>query len=697
MTIAVKKRLQTGDALAPQTRSIGLGISPRAEGEKRAVAGLDESARTLTITFSSEAPVARWFGAEVLSHTAGAADMSRLNDGAPLLFNHNMDDILGVVESASIGADRRGHAVVRFAKTPRGDEMLSLVADGIVRNVSFMYTASDFSAEDIDPDGDGDAVYTAQRWLAYEISLVSVPADQSVGVGRAATAPEQIVTVQSAQPQQALIAATAANPNPSGEDMLLKRTLLMSAVAAMAATGGGSDTGGRAAAAASIDLVAEERTRTESIVALGRKHNLSMEKIHDMISRGVDIAGARGEVLDGMLQSNKPVASLGNANADLTDKEKRNYSVVRAVAALVSGSWEKAGFEREVSNEIGKRTGKESQRGFFMPTDLPFAPDLKHARAYNEVMGKTSQTRAPYQVGSAAQGGNLVQTQLLADNFIEVLRNTSVTAQLGARYLTDLTGNIDIPRQSGATTMGWVGESQGGNETEAVFDKVSLRPKTITAYSVMSRLMMLQSTPGIEMLARADLLAQAALGIDLAALSGSGSSNQPTGIVNQSGVVSVVGGANGANLTFDQIIQLKSAPRIANAPLSNLGFALNSKCIGYLETLKATTGQYLWSNDGSVANGAPRTLKGENYVGSQQMRSNLTKGTAAGVASEIIYGNWLELLIGMWGVMEIAVNPYDSTGFKNGDVLLRIMQTCDIAVRHGNSFAVMSDALTPGF
>jgi hypothetical protein len=75
----------------------------------------------------------------------------------------------------------------------------------------------------------------------------------------------------------------------------------------------------------------------------------------------------------------------------------------------------------------------------------------------------------------------------------------------------------------------------------------------------------------------------------------------------------------------------------------------------------------------------------------------LTKGTSSGICSELLYGNWRELLIGMWGVMEIAVNPYDSTGFKNGDVILRVMQTADVGVRHGASFAIMSDALTPGF
>ncbi|WP_310613741.1 phage major capsid protein [Limnohabitans sp.] len=697
MTLAdpTKRRLHDGDNLGPQTRSITLAIRAAVDAAgKRTVPGLDIDARTLEISFSSEEPVARWFGIEVLSHDADAPDFSRLNDGAPMLFNHNMDDILGVVEKAWIGPDKRGHAIVRFANTPRGQEMLGLVADGIVRNVSFMYRVDKYriDSEKEDPYYDDDAIYTATRWLAYEVSMVSIPADQTVGVGRSAHTQEQPVVVQTtAQRTQATPAAPAA-PSTTGEPtMNPKRAHVLQNAAETQTSAGGSG----AAAAAPVDLVAVERQRVADIVALCRKHNLPMEKTHEMISSGVDIAAARGIVLDGLLGQQGAVASLGDG-LDMTDREKRNYSLIRAVQALTNGNWQAAGFEREVSQALAKRMGKAEANSFFMPTDLPFAPDEKHARTYSEVMGK-KQTRAAYQVGTASQGGNLVATNLMADNFIEVLRNASVTAQLGARYLTDLTGNVDIPRQNGAANLSWVGESTAGSESEATFDKVSLKPKTITAWSLISRLMMLQSSPAIEMLARADLLAQCALGIDLAAMSGSGAGGQPTGIVNQSGVSSIIGGANGANLSFDHIIQMYSGPRLANAPQANLGFAINSKAFGYLSTLKATTGQYLWMPQGGIAQAPGDTLRGYPYAVSNQLRSALSKGTSTGQCSELIYGNWLELLIGMWGVMEIAVNPYDSTGFKNGDVVLRVMQTCDIGVRHGASFAVMTDALTPGF
>jgi phage head maturation protease len=215
VTIAEKKSLHTGDKMRPQVRRLVLNVLPAAEGGQRSVDGLDQEARTLTMSFSSEAPVSRWFGNEVLSHAPGAADLSRLNDGANLLWGHDSDDVLGVVEKAWIGDDLRGYVTGRFGRDDRGAWALAQVADGIIRNVSFMYVADDYSADDVDPQGNEENTYTANHWLAYEVSLVSIPADQSVGVGRAAGLPEQTVTVRTtAQELPAPSAASAASTRP---------------------------------------------------------------------------------------------------------------------------------------------------------------------------------------------------------------------------------------------------------------------------------------------------------------------------------------------------------------------------------------------------------------------------------------------------------------------------------------------------
>jgi HK97 family phage major capsid protein len=380
----------------------------------------------------------------------------------------------------------------------------------------------------------------------------------------------------------------------------------------------------------------------------------------------------------------------------MSAREAGTYSMRKAILAALSGQWGEAGFEREVSVtlERGMSLTPKGPGSFFVPTNLPFQVD---DAPVSRLLPGAQRERAAYNVGTAGQGGNIVGTELLAADFIEVLRNRTVVGQLGARFLPGLTQNVNIPRQATQTATYWVGESVALTESEATFDQVQLRPHVVGALSKMSRLMLQQSTPAIEMLVREDLLLVEALAVDLAALNGTGSAAQPTGISNTSGIGSVVGGTNGANLTFDMLIALYVQPLIANAPQENLGFAMNAKCKGYLATLKSTTGQYLWNPTGSVAAGIADSIVGYKYAVSNQLPYNLTKGTSTTMCSELIFGNWQELFIGEWGVTEILANPFDTTGFTTGDVLVRVFQTIDVGLRHPAAFSICTDALTPGF
>jgi len=389
-----------------------------------------------------------------------------------------------------------------------------------------------------------------------------------------------------------------------------------------------------------------------------------------------------------------PTRSVGSVpqrkqpRIDWTPREAAKFSIRKGVLAAITGNWEDAGFEREVSSTL-QAAGDYAPSGpgtaFFVPTNFPFA-----------VPGAPFSERS-YVVGTASAGGNVVGTELLPADFIEVLRNRTVTGQLGARFLTGLVENVNIPRQNAQTTTFWVGESVALTESEATFDQVQLRPHVVGALSKMSRLMLQQSTPAIEQLVREDLAQVLAITLDAAALFGSGTSSQPTGIANTSGVSQIVGGTNGANFSFDHFIQLYAAPLVANVPQENLAFAVNAKTKSYLATLKSTTGQYLWNPFNSISAVIPDQIVGYRYAVSNQLPYNLTKGTSSGICSMAAFGNWQELFIGEWGVLEILANPFDSTGFTTGDVLIRAFQTVDVGLRHPASFAIMSDGLTPGF
>lgn len=615
---------------------------------------VDAEARTLDLSFSSEYPVERWFGTEVLSHERGAADFSRLNDGAPLLFNHNPDEVIGVVESARM-ADSRGVASVRFADTPRAREVMGMVNDKILRNVSFGYRINEMDVEDAKSDT---PTYRATSWTPYEISLVSIPADPTIGVGRSDTGEQFDVVLRRA----ASSAAAAASLKQESE-MTESVSAAANAVNVEAV---------RAAAAEA------ERGRIAAINALGAKFSKA-DLARQLIDSGKSLEESRTAFLEVIGAKQAPV-DQGTGVVDMTAREQKDYSVVRAINAALSGDWRSAGFEREVSDALATKMGRATQ-GFFMPLNLD--------------------VRAAYAVGATSTGGANVATNLLASSFIEVLRNKALVMQLGPTMLTGLVGNVAIPRQISQTSTYWVTEASALTEAEATFDQVTLSPKQIGARSQYSRLMLQQSTPDIEGIIRNDLAKVMALGIDLAAINGSGTAGQPKGILNQSGIGSVAMGTNGAAFTnattastsgIDQLIQLEKAIDVANALNGNLYYLTNAKVVAALKQLKTQYADYLWSSDRlDTTAGTAGSINGYPVARSNQVPSSLTKGTGTNL-SALILGDFSQLLIGMWGGLEILPNPYGS-GYTAGSVDIRAMQTMDLNVRHVESFAAITDII----
>jgi HK97 family phage major capsid protein/HK97 family phage prohead protease len=625
----------------------GTDTEPRNDDGEEEEDLVDEEDRTIDLSFSSEYPVERWFGNEVLSHNSGSADLSRLNDSAQVLFNHNMDDVIGVVQPGTARIDpktKRGMATVRLAKTPRGEEIRSLVNDGILKNVSFGYRINQMDVEDAKSDT---PTYRATDWSPYEISLVSVPADPSIGVGRSDPAEECDVIVRRNH-QPAAAAATAQEV----------KTM----------------TQAQAAAPEAVDIkvvraeaVEAERARIASINALGDKFG-AKELARQLVDGGRSLDEARAAFLDRVADGKKPVAE-GAADLPLTEKEKRSYSLVRAINAAVNKDWKNAGFEREISEAIAKRAGRDTA-GFFMPMNV-----------------RTDASSSAYAIGTAGSGtsgGTLVATNLLAGEFIEVLRNKTMVVQAGARMLSGLVGNVDIPRQTSQTQTYWVGEKNGVTENEAAFDKITLSPKNIGTKGMVTRQMLLQSTPDIEMVVRNDLAAVLALGIDLAAISGSGSSNQPKGILNQSGLNTVDLAGNAIHI--DSLVDLETYVMAANADLGAMAYLANARTVGQLKKLRSTTGTYLWNGalQGATA-GTPGEINGYPVLRTNQVPANLAADSKTNL-SAMLFGSFNQLLIGEWGTLEILPNPYGA-GYDSGAVELRALQTIDIAVRHVEAFA----------
>lgn len=639
---------------------------------------INVEARTVELAFSSEEPYDRWWGREVLSHDRAAIRLGRLNSARhPLLVDHSTRDQVGVVEKAWIGDDRVARAIVRFGKSARAEEIFQDVRDGIRSLVSVGYRIHNMRLAKSGDDGDE---YLVDDWEPYEVSLVAVPADPTVGVGRSAEEALvrsliDLVHQRKKEPPMGdeVKEKTPPTPKVDPQPVDAKRE--------------------REAATAA------ERQRVRDIGALGEKFGKRKEA-EAAIEAGTAYDAFREQLFNDLEKSGTlKLADAGDIG--LTKKEVQQFRFTNLIAATLwpddQAVRKLAGFEIECARAAAdKRQDVRADRAnaFTIPVDVLGNPldmraqDAEHATKLllSRVAAAAKFGTRDLNVGTPTAGGNLVATELLASSFIDILVNQLAVMGMGATMLSDLQGNIAIPRATGGSTGYWVAESGAPTESQPAFDQVALTPKTVGAFVDYSRRLLLQSSIAVEAFVRMDIARTIALMIDLAAIAGSGSSNQPRGILNTSGIGSVAGGTNGAAPTWDHIVDLESAVANANAPTGALGYLTNTKVRGKLkktQKFSSTNGEEIWRGG---------ELNGTRAAVSNQVPSNLTKGTASGVCSAIVYGNWSDLIMALWGGLDMMLDPY--TGGTSGTKRVIALQDVDVNVRYPVSFSSMQDALT---
>lgn len=564
---------------------------------------VDEKKRTAFIAVSSESPVGRSFGDEILDHAEGSIDLDFLRSGrAPLLLDHDPEKQIGVIESVSLDGDRVLRAKVRFGRSALAEEVFQDVVDGIRGNISVGYRV-----HKMEKDNTVKNAYRVKSWSPMEVSVVSIPADPSVGVGRSAVASEIEPKVE-----------------PS-----FKKDNSMSEF--------------------NIDAVRAEATKlaaenASEIVKLGQRHNKA-DLAGEAIRAGKSIDQFRGELLE--VIGNQP---LDNKEIGLSKKERQDFSVVRAIRALANptdrAAQEGARFEFEASAAAARAYGTTAQ-GLMIPAD---------------VLGNWKRDL------NTSDDNEIVATNLLAGDFIDVLRNQSSVMQAGARMMPGLVGNVAIPKKTAASTAAWISTEGGAaSESEPTFGTVSLTPKTVGAFSDMTRQLILQSTPSIEALVRDDLTQALALAIDAGALKGTGLSGAPTGIYSTSGINADT--FAGALPTWAEIVGLETLVAEDNALMGNLSYIAPAGLYGSLKTTAKATNQAIFAvdNDG--------TMNGYRTIVSNQA-----------TAGYLLFGNFSDLLIGMWGGLDLTVDPYTSS--TSGTIRVVALQSVDVAVRHAVSFAL---------
>lgn len=587
----------------------------------------------MPITLSSESPVRRFWGEEILAHRADAIDMSRAKGGLPFLVNHDTDDVAGRVEDIRLLDDKRLAGMLRFGRSARAAEIRQDIEDGIRPDISVGYSIERLvlveEREDLE-------VYRAVRWTPMEVSTVPVPADITVGVGR--DAERAALPVEVERPDH-----TPARENATMSESTEK----------VAPTPAG--------------VVGESR-ETEAKLIAGAARMYRMEaKLPEWIGRGLTLEQVRGEIEAEQVRAAGAATPPGHV--DLSAKEQRAFNPMKAIHAIAEGTWRTGGgLEREVSDHIAERTGKPS-RGFYLPMNLS-------VRA--SVTGNV--------VGTASLGGNAVETSLVG--FEDLLRNRMLVRQLGAQVLTGLKGNLAIPRQTAANTFAWVGEnpSSAATLTAMTLDQITLSPKVGMGATSYSRLATIQTSPDVANMVLNDLATTAAIGIDYAALNNVGGSG-PTGIRGTSGINTKAVGTHGGNLTWAILVGAETEVAVDNADFGSMHWVTTPGVRGSAKTiLKSTTAgsQYLWSDDNRM-NGYPAHV-------TNQMPTNLTKGTSTTVCHAAIFGNFSQLIIGEWGgALDILVDPY--TYASQNVIAVYSYANVDCAVRQPTAFCLTADIL----
>lgn len=570
---------------------------------------IDVETRTARLAFSSEQPYARSWGIEILDHSPAAVDFSRLLETRPLLRDHNPDKLIGTIESIELGDDRVARAVVRFGRTEEANDAWLLVQDGILRCVSVGYQINEIDMAQRGKDGEPDT-YRVKSWTPHEISLVSIPADVSVGIGRAEeSAPT--VEIEVAGSGEEITDEPAEKTIPDiqiGERSMSEQ-----------------------------NIVAELATIAEQY----RGHG-AMDMLPEALRAGKSVAQFQADILD-KIQS-KPSAPASEIG--LTKKEEKSYSVLRLMRALADPTdarlQREAAYELDCHRAIADKIGESKRGGVFLPYEIQ---------------------KRDISVG-ANGGANLVATNNMS--FIDLLRNRSRVVALGARTMSGLQGNVTIPKHTAAATAYWLAnETTAITESQQTIGQLALSPKNVGAYTEVSRQLMVQSSPDAEQMVMNDLAAVIALAIDKAALDGNGS-GAPVGIVNTVGIGSVVG----TSLDYAKVLEFQT----------DIGNALTESC-AYLTTPAVAallaqrvrfsgTDTPLWQ--GGVLDG---TVSGFRATSTAQM-----------AAASMMFGDFSQVIIADWGVIELATNPYAS--FAAGITGVRAWATVDVGIRNAGAFSL---------
>ena len=390
----------------------------------------------------------------------------------------------------------------------------------------------------------------------------------------------------------------------------------------------------------------QERERVTEILVIGRQFGME-KQAEDAIKNGVSLARFKDDVLAQVREGGiKPAGT--DMSLDLSDKELRRYSLVNAIRAAGSGNWKNAGLEREISVALAEKMGKDA-RGFYVNY---------------QVLSGLGQRDALQSKGVAANGGNLVATELWSNEFIDLLRPASMAAALGVRFATGLVGDVDIPKMLSGSSFYWVDEDAAPGNSDGTFGIVKMSPKTIAGAVPMTRRLLQQSTPDIDLLMRNDILTGVGLALDRAIYFGTGTNNEPRGIANQTGVNAIPVTA----WDWETLVEFETQVAEANASAATMAYLSRPSLRGKLKTTPVVQGQAVFLHNKGEVNDYKHLI------------------STQAPADTMLFGDHSQALCGLWGALDLKVDT--AAKAASGGVVLRVFQDADVCVRHPQAFAL---------
>lgn len=623
-----KKKQQMPDLLI---RSALIDVNNETDGTPKVRMSISSEEPVLTRAYVN----GEWREAfEILDHSEMSVDLSRCKDGLVVLDRHYGDQI-GLLDNVRV-EDKRLVGDVQFCTGQRAQEIMQDAVKGLRRNVSVGYRVNG-SKYVQEGQRDGVPVVRAKSWMPYETSFEPVPADASVGVGRShqETTPE---------PEQKSVPET----RRTKMDNEMKGLIPEDVVEVY-----------RLARAFNIEPgAADEHIKAGKTVEEFRSIALKKAETDKAeMQRKLDEAATK--------KPDAPAPAQTTQTREFDEAEKKDiqkrYSIWKVLRSL-AGFKEDVGFEREVSEEIGKRSGKPAQ-GFYIPHDAPILD-----------------TRAdPFL--KAGNGSAFVATDLLVGQFIDALRSRMVLSKAGATVLSGLTGDIAIPK-GGTITGGWVdGENGDATEGKPTVSQIPGTPKTAGAWTDISRRMLLQSSINAQSFVTNELLETLARLIEVAAFAGTNANGQPKGLKSWAGVNNPAVTANAP--TRAQLIAFLTSIQNANADIGTESWIMTPLVRGMLMNTVDVRAVRNEADDDNVGGGPMQEYlfdhKSNTMLGSPGYHSTNVP------AHHLFYGAWSQLVLAMWSGADLIVDPY--TNSTSGALRIVALQDADILVRNGESFS----------